>query len=523
MRKLGKRTFASFHLSNGWLGSLDLRERLWRFLGVRHCGARPPAVKLTLEILEALVLPNNLLATSVTSDVTPADTVLIAPATDVTFVASADSSTAPSTLATVLPTADPTSGVQQTSQLSGSTATAAPTTTPMPADLVFQSGFNDLYASPLNDAQFASLLQTAPAQSATAPPSATPTAQSAGAGGTVAPTSTSVNTGSSVPADGSTAYPTPTDIPPSDSGGGYDPSTPPVYVTTNYSNTQTGGGTTTTYGMDGSGGSTTAASADSWTMTMSGSMYSDGSWTMNETYNDAYDVSLTSTTVGGLTQHDWGTSGYTTIGSGANGQSSYNTVSTDTADETGSQTQTTTAGIATDTVASTWQWHEHDDETVTGASNATTGMTTSSDSASGMANDGSNYIGTYVRPVDGGTVNGTESGSASNATSYQDATNQSVDAYGVSTFSGTSGATAGGSSQDSYAGSGSYVVGTGMGGDGTTNSGGGTITESGCDNSNDSYSSNYTLGNDGSWNAASGSGSSNGNDAAYSSYVSSGG
>jgi hypothetical protein len=107
------------------------------------------------------------MAAGLLPDLAPANTILIAPATDVTFAAWADLSPTISNQTTTSPVTNQTSSAQQASPLSASTTTAAPTATPTPADLVFQSGFTDLYASPINDAQFADSLQAAPSASST--------------------------------------------------------------------------------------------------------------------------------------------------------------------------------------------------------------------------------------------------------------------------------------------------------------------------------------------------------------------
>ncbi|HBI44429.1 MAG TPA: hypothetical protein DDY78_16480 [Planctomycetales bacterium] len=56
------------------------------------------------------------------------------------------------------------------------------------------------------------------------------------------------------------------------------PDAPPTDPGSNYSNTETGGGTTTTSYVDANGNGATTISTDSWTLTMTGSMAYDGSW-----------------------------------------------------------------------------------------------------------------------------------------------------------------------------------------------------------------------------------------------------
>ncbi len=68
----GKSYLQSPPLSNIRFAALDKRDRFWRFFGAGRDAARPPTVKLALECLEKLVLPNNLMTSSILPDVSPA-------------------------------------------------------------------------------------------------------------------------------------------------------------------------------------------------------------------------------------------------------------------------------------------------------------------------------------------------------------------------------------------------------------------------------------------------------------------
>ena len=154
MRRQEKAIFAPLHESDAWVGPLTIRDRFWRFLGFTWAAPRPASVKLALEGLEMRDLPNNLMASDLVPDLSSTNTALTAPADDVTFNDSTDSSTVLSGLATAAPV-DPTASVQQWSgQLPDSTVislagnapeSAAPLT---PADMLFQSAFADPFANP---------------------------------------------------------------------------------------------------------------------------------------------------------------------------------------------------------------------------------------------------------------------------------------------------------------------------------------------------------------------------------------
>ena len=279
------------------------------------------------------------------------------------------------------------------------------------------------------------------------------------------------------------------------------------------SSTASGGSTGTSSYADAGGGTTTTTWTDSWTWTTSSTSSYDGSWSWYSSYTDTWDVSTTSTDAGGLTQHDWGTWGDTTTSNGEVGFYSTQTVSTDSANETGSQTIVDASGGVT---SWTWNSNQQDTQTTGNSYEGNTGTSTSSDAGSGSSSDGSNYTGTLVQPISGGAVSGTDSGGGSDSSSYQFSTNQTYGPNGASTNSGTSSETGSSSTQDGFSGSGSYVVGAdGTASDGTTYTGNGTITFSGSDGATDTNNGSFTLGSDGSWQQVGGGVSSTGNSATH--------
>ena len=165
------------HVSDLWRGRLTIRDRFWRFLGLNRAGRRPTTVKLDLQCLESRDLPNNLLASGLFSDFTPADATLVATATETTFDAPADATFLLSGRTTAAPVADATLDAPPLRyQAPDSTALAlagnapAPPAAPLtPADLLFQSALADPSAGAFNYAVFSDPLQAAP------PPPASPT------------------------------------------------------------------------------------------------------------------------------------------------------------------------------------------------------------------------------------------------------------------------------------------------------------------------------------------------------------
>jgi hypothetical protein len=179
MRHPEKAPFAPPNISNTWYGPLTIRDRFWRFLGFNWAPPKPPSVKLTLEQLCEIALPNNLMATGLAPDLAPADITLTDPANNVTFNGSTDSSSLLSGLATAAPV-DPTLAAQQwASQLPDSTVIAlagnapAPAAPLTPSDLLFQSAFSDPFTNPYSSGLFGDPLQGAtPSQQSLAQPQA---------------------------------------------------------------------------------------------------------------------------------------------------------------------------------------------------------------------------------------------------------------------------------------------------------------------------------------------------------------
>jgi Putative Ig domain len=273
-----------------------------------------------------------------------------------------------------------------------------------------------------------------------------------------------------------------------------------------------------------------------------------------ETYSFTYDVQTTPTAAGGATVHDWGASGYTFVASNDDGQYTFTLIAALTSNETGSQTQTTTAADgSTNTATTTWQSSAQYDRTIDDTT-AASGAATGDDSGGGVGTTSSTTTGAYSNPISVGavggigTVSGAQGSSSGQGTSYQFVTQESRDAYGLVTQSGTRNDGNGGYGGDWYSGSASYTVPApsssgattpdisavadvtavpstsgGPYASGATVTGGGTYTESGADSSSSGYSDQYTLGNDGSWLAQNGMGGSSGNGYTQSSYTGSGG
>ena len=124
MRHQDKATFAPPHVSNTWCGPLTIRDRFWRFLGFNWAPHKTRSVKPMLEGLSIIALPNGLMASSLFTDLAPTNTALTAPANDVPFGGSSDSSSILSSLASAAPV-DPALGAQQwASQIPDSTVIA---------------------------------------------------------------------------------------------------------------------------------------------------------------------------------------------------------------------------------------------------------------------------------------------------------------------------------------------------------------------------------------------------------------
>src|ERR1019366_5914858 len=133
MRKQGKATNAPPNISNTWCGPLTIRDRWLRFLGFNWAPRKPKFFIPTLRILESREVPNNLMASGLVPDLSPADTVLVAPANDATLGGSTDSSSLLSGMATAAPV-DPTAGARQwASQIPDSTVIALTGNAPAPA------------------------------------------------------------------------------------------------------------------------------------------------------------------------------------------------------------------------------------------------------------------------------------------------------------------------------------------------------------------------------------------------------
>ncbi|HBI42411.1 MAG TPA: hypothetical protein DDY78_06060 [Planctomycetales bacterium] len=192
MRRHGKEILPTALLSKCRRWPRAIRDQLLRFVGlgvsVGRSVARRPSVKLTLEALEPICLPNNLLALlplgALLPDFTSAAIALLPAATDRVFDEPTGTSAGLSGLA---PTAQVVSARPLAIAQSDPTV-IAPTTTPAasptPADLAFQSGFPDQAVGMFSSAAFSDLLDAAsafPARPTASPASPAPTRQPAGA------------------------------------------------------------------------------------------------------------------------------------------------------------------------------------------------------------------------------------------------------------------------------------------------------------------------------------------------------
>ncbi|HVS39283.1 MAG TPA: hypothetical protein VMS17_27245 [Gemmataceae bacterium] len=310
-----------------------------------------------------------------------------------------------------------------------------------------------------------------------------------------------------------------------------------------------GGGTTITTGTDANNIGYTATTTDSWSFNATLTADAAGGLTYEETYSFSYDVQTVPAATGGASVHDWGASGYTFIANNDNGQYSFTLTAALTADEVGSQTvATSSSGGPASTLTTTWQSESQYERTITDATNPATGAASGSDLGGGMTTQSSSSVGTYSRPIavgfGSGTVSGSQSASSGQGASYQFAVQESQDATGAITQSGTWADASGGYSGDWYSGSGAYATVSPAGSAGTpasadatpvptvsggpyapgaTLTGGGVYTESGADSMGYGSSDQYALQNDGTWQASSGVGSSSGTGWTQNSWSGSGG
>ena len=223
------------------------------------------------------------------------------------------------------------------------------------------------------------------------------------------------------------------------------------------------GGTTVTAGTDANGIGYTTTTTDAYAFNASETQGSDGGLTYQESYNFTYDIGIAPAATGGVAVHDWGASGYTFVAANDNGQYTFTLVAALTSNETGSQTQTTTATDGSTTALTTnWQSQAQYDRTIDDVTTQTTGAATGDDSAGGVTTQSSSTAGSYFRPITvgsgTGTVAGTQGAYSGQGTRYQFTTVQGRDASGIVTQSGTWNDDNGGYSGDWYSGAGSYVV-----------------------------------------------------------------
>ena len=178
------------YISKSWFDPFALRERLRRLAARPAPAAKRRSVMLTLESLEIIALPNNLLAAGVFSDPGPAPMALIAPTADMPSDGSsvADPMTTSLTPDAAPATADPTAvSVPYTTTPYYVASNAFPTADSTAADVVFQSGFADLYAPPISDAIFNNPLPDATQADASATPAAATVSASDAASTAAAP------------------------------------------------------------------------------------------------------------------------------------------------------------------------------------------------------------------------------------------------------------------------------------------------------------------------------------------------
>ena len=222
-------------------------------------------------------------------------------------------------------------------------------------------------------------------------------------------------------------------------------------------------GTTVTTGTDANGIGYTTTTTDSYSFSASLAPDSNSGLSYQETYSFTYDVQTVPAATGGASVHDWGASGYTFVANNDNGNYASTLTAALTADETGSQTLTTTADDgSTNAATTTWQSESQYDRSITDTTDQATGAATGSDSGGNVATQSSSTNGTYSRPITtgfgAGTVSGSQYSYSGQGTSYQFAIQDSREATGAVSQSGTWNDVNGGYSGDWYSGSGSYSV-----------------------------------------------------------------
>ena len=238
------------------------------------------------------------------------------------------------------------------------------------------------------------------------------------------------------------------------------------------------------------------------------------------TWNEAggSDTNYNTTTSSTLSAFGWTTSGGGSNGGDYHSSDSYNGAGSETLSYAGGGSPGGgTANVGAATTTESGADHASDQY----SSNFTLGVNgwNQTDGTASSTSDGDTHSsftggGAYGVTFVGGGVNGTWNQSGGGDTNF---TAQSSSTYnagaGLVGMWVTTGSWDGGGSDNqssNYSGSGSYDAGAGgTAPDGSTTTGGGTVSQSGGDTSGDQYSSSFTLGADGKWSGASGSGTTN--------------